>query len=337
MTDEDVVLPAEQQTPLDGLDLPSLDDLLWQDAVCNDFGVPSVSSGASEHQSGACQKEGCEGCAQSHSARDPPAGPVLIIPWSSQQKEDPQQQQQDDAQHGEEALGTPPQTDRPPKASLQQEPSSSRDSNPTHLSPQSSCDLPDSGGHKRRRAEDSSPERAGRASSSEGKSACTAAAAPQQVGESMHASHHPAKQSEAVRKEGCDGFGAYSCSVVRQRDGIAGWAERAGGQSGQRGAGQRGAGQRGAGGGAQAAGAHAAQPRERAAVARAQEAAAGRAGAAQRRAAGAQLAPVGCAALLCAPPRGVPRFRPGRCGPSSVLLPGAQPLLLAICHHGEAK
>ena len=189
LPDDAVECPPDQQTPLDGLDLPSLDDLLWQDSVCNDFGVPSVSIGASGHVSRACQKEGCKDCAQSRGAGQQPAGPVsLTIPWSSQHEAAaPKQEQRDDAQHGVDALETPPQTGRPQKAPSQQEPSSSRDSNPTHLSPQSSCDLPDSNGHKRRRAEDSSPERAGRASSSEGKSACTAAAAPQQVGKGMHA------------------------------------------------------------------------------------------------------------------------------------------------------
>lgn len=185
--DGELQLPPEAQAGLDGLDLPSLDDLLWQDSICNGFGVPYASRGAAGHQAGACQDAGCRLCVRSSGAAQAPASPALSIPWNednpdtkSQQQGHQQQAVSESSSPLEALIQSPPQTERVQQAAPQ-EPTSSRDSNPTHLSPQSSCDLPENG-LKRRRADESSPECCDPACSSEGKSAITAAGTPPQVG-----------------------------------------------------------------------------------------------------------------------------------------------------------
>ena len=171
-------LPSQDIACLEGLDLPCLDDLLWEDAVCNDFGVQPHSS-ASTHQSEQCQLPDCIDCASARPAQvfrnwSPPAPCVSSGSHKAayqQQEVDSisrkavQQQQEVDSAPAAPSpalqLPTPPQAEG--AADARQEPSSSRDScHYEACSPQSSCDLPESG-HKRRRSADSSPECAGSA------------------------------------------------------------------------------------------------------------------------------------------------------------------------------
>ena len=170
----DFDLPIKGPTGLGGLDLPSLDDLMWEDAICNDFGVPTADS-TSTHQSTQGHHPGCTDCAQSLEAE----GTLTpSIPWNDSFTQklpfivSPAEGQVAESvpapSSPEEQLHTPPQTDR--VLQPRPEPTSSRDSAPGHLSPQSSCDLPD-GSLKRRQEAQGSPER--RQASSEGKSADT--------------------------------------------------------------------------------------------------------------------------------------------------------------------
>ena len=178
-------LPSQDPACLEGLDLPGLDDLLWEDAVCNDFGVQPTSS-ASTHQSEQCKLANCRDCV---SARP---GQVFSnwsapAPWTDSASHQQLQQQHQEVDSAPAASSPALQLPTPPQAAPQagrvpdarQEPSSSRDScHNEACSPQSSCDLPESG-HKRRRGADSSPERAGGAQAAQASSPSDAAAASQ--------------------------------------------------------------------------------------------------------------------------------------------------------------